>query len=75
MHRHSLGSRRYEVTFTHNPDDVAGSSTDKGWISCLNTKHGIYKDSVAHDISNGSVIAYLHNPGETDMSNPSGKLP
>ena len=44
---------------SHNPKDIAGMSTDKGWESCRNLRDGHYKQDCLDDIKEGHMVAYL----------------
>lgn len=62
------------ITLSRNTYDVATMSTFKGWTSCMNLIHGSNKYFVPLDIENGTLIAYFHKPGVTDMNKASGRI-
>lgn len=62
------------ITLSRNTYDVATMSTFKGWTSCMNLIRGSNKYFVPHDVEYGTIIAYFHKPGITDMDKASGRI-
>lgn len=62
------------ITLSRNTYDVATMSTFKGWTSCMNLIRGSNNDFVPLDIKHGTLIAYFHKPGVTDMDKASGRI-
>lgn len=61
------------IVISRHPYDVAGMSTDRGWISCMNIVSGSNKHYVEKDVRDGSIIAYLTNKNDLNIKNPSAR--
>ncbi len=63
------------ITYTRDPYDVAGMSTDRGWRSCMNmTSKERYKRALKHDVREGTHVAYLHHKDDTDLKHPIARI-
>lgn len=64
-------SRNHQlICISMHPYDIAGMSTDRGWVSCMNLKTGSNKRFVKQDIANGTLIAYLIDPQDKNINKP-----
>lgn len=77
---------KYKVVISRHPYDIAGMSTDRGWVSCMNLGYkginypnsnvGVNKHYVQNDIFEGSIIAYLISPTDVhENGKPAIKRP
>ena len=64
----------YMVVISRHPYDIAGMSTDRGWVSCMNLRDGINRHYVAVDVKEGTIIAYLVKTTDIDIKNPVGRI-
>lgn len=62
------------VVISRHPYDIAGMSTDRGWISCMNLIAGSNAKYVMDDVRQGSIIAYLVNKDDINLQRPSGRI-
>lgn len=62
------------VVISRHPYDVAGMSTDRGWISCMHLVGGAHSKYVKDDIAQGSIIAYLVNKDDLNLQRPSARI-
>lgn len=58
------------ICISMHPYDIAGMSTDRGWVSCMHLKTGSNKQFVKQDIKAGTLIAYLIDPQDKNISKP-----
>ncbi|QZE59432.1 hypothetical protein MPK66_gp188 [Erwinia phage pEa_SNUABM_2] len=64
-------SRNHQlICISMHPYDIAGMSTDRGWVSCMNLKGGANKKFVKQDIANGTLISYLIDPKDKNINKP-----
>ena len=61
---------RQLICISMHPYDIAGMSTDRGWVSCMNLKDGSNKKYVKQDVANGTLIAYLIDPQDKNINKP-----
>lgn len=59
---------------SRHPYDIAGSSTDRGWTSCMNLVDGEHRNHVKEDVKHGSLIAYLIEHTDKDIKRPVGRV-
>lgn len=64
---------RQLICISMHPYDIAGMSTDRGWVSCMNVKTGSNKKFVKQDIAGGTLIAYLIDPSDRNINKPIGR--
>ncbi len=64
----------YMVVISHHPYDVAGMSYDRGWTSCMDLSGGSNREYVASDIKEGTIIAYVINPSDTNINKPTARI-
>ncbi|QZE58408.1 hypothetical protein pEaSNUABM40_00192 [Erwinia phage pEa_SNUABM_40] len=64
---------RQLICISMHPYDIAGMSTDRGWVSCMNVKTGSNKKYVKQDIAGGTLIAYLIDPADKNINKPIGR--
>ena len=62
------------VVISRHPYDVAGMSTDRGWVSCMNLIAGSNAKYVIDDVRQGSIIAYLVNKDDVNLRRPSARI-
>lgn len=58
------------ICISMHPYDIAGMSTDRGWVSCMDLKKGSNKRFVKHDVDGGTLIAYLIDPKDKNINKP-----
>lgn len=62
------------IVISRHPYDVAGMSTDRGWVSCMHLVGGSNAHYVKDDIKHGSIIAYLVNKDDLNLQRPSARI-
>jgi len=62
------------VVFSKHPYDIAGMSYGRSWKSCTDLVIGPKRKFVKVDIENGTVIAYLATPDDTNLRQPLGRV-
>jgi hypothetical protein len=64
------------VVFSRDPVDIAGMSTDRGWVSCMDLNDGptVNNKYIPADIKNGAIIAYLIRENDKNIDNPLGRI-
>jgi hypothetical protein len=67
-------NKNYKIIFSNHPYDIAGMSTDRGWISCMNLSNGTYKGKIKSDIKFGTFIAYLVNSEDKNIEEPYARI-
>ena len=64
----------YLIVISRHPYDIAGMSTGRGWISCMELKDatGMSVDNkhIKRDIKYGTLIAYLIKKDDKNIENP-----
>ena len=65
-----------EVVFSRDPTDIAGMSTDRGWVSCMDLDDGttVNNKYIPADIKNGAIIAYLIRENDKNIDNPLARI-
>lgn len=63
-----------EVVFSRDAVDIAGMSTDRGWVSCMDLAGGCNKHYVPAEIKNGAIIAYLIRGDDKEINNPLARI-
>ena len=65
-----------EVVFSRDPIDIAGMSTDRGWVSCMDLDDGptVNNKYIPADIKNGAIIAYLIRENDKNIDNPLARI-
>lgn len=58
------------VCVSMHPYDIAGMSTDRGWVSCMELTHGAERQHVKADVKNGTLIAYLIDAQDKNLNRP-----
>ena len=71
--KNTKNTERYAVISKH-PYDIAGMSTDRGWLSCMHLFDGGYRDFVAKDVELGTIIAYEIKLEDINIKNPIGRV-
>lgn len=70
-----LRPREWEIVVSRHPYDLAGMSTGRGWVSCMQLgvqdRGEIY---IPQDIKAGSIIAYLIRRGDRNLENPAARI-
>ena len=74
-------SRSYLIVISRHAYDVAGMSSGRGWISCMTLPGDSKKPEggqnvryVACDVREGTMVAYLVLPDDTNIKNPVGRV-
>ncbi len=67
------------ITYSRDPYDVAGMSTNRGWTSCLNMdrsgSQGIdNSEFLPKEINEGTHVAYLHHHDDPDLQHPIARI-
>ena len=62
------------IVISRHPYDVAGMSTDRGWVSCMHLVGGSNAKYVKDDIVQGSIIAYLVSKDDLNLQRPSARI-
>lgn len=62
------------VVISRHPYDIAGMSTDRGWSSCMNLRGGKNKKFVMLNVSGGSLIAYLVDKDDPNITRPKARV-
>lgn len=65
---------KFIVCISRHPYDIAGSSTDRGWTSCMNLVDGSNKEYVFKDVKLGGLVAYLIDEKDLNIKNPTARL-
>lgn len=63
-----------KLVVTRSKTGVAGMSSGKGWHSCMNLDDGCNRHYIPHDISHGTLTAYLIRKGDDDFDSPVGRV-
>lgn len=64
-----------KIVVTRSKEGVGGMSTGKGWTSCMDIDNGCNRHYVPHDITHGTLTAYLVKKGdEKNIDNPAGRI-
>lgn len=71
--RSSSNKKKLSVTLSRNTLDLVLMSTGRGWTSCMSMERG-NRTYVASDVINDTLIAYVHDPEDVDIRNPSGRI-
>lgn len=61
------------VCISRHPYDIAGMSTDRGWVSCMHLTGGDNASYVMMDVVNGTIVAYLIAENDKNINNPKGR--
>ncbi len=65
----------FMIALTSNYEDVAGMSFERCWTnSCLDIRGGSNKRYVAHEVKQGTVVAYLIKSDDLNIENPLGRV-
>lgn len=62
------------VCLSMHPYDIAGMSTGRGWTSCMNLDDGINKEYVREDIKHHTLIAYLIDASDRNITRPLSRV-
>lgn len=62
------------ICVSMHPYDIAGMSTDRGWVSCMNLHDGSNKRYVKDDVKHGTLIAYLIDPEDRNINKPIARV-
>ncbi|WAK44614.1 hypothetical protein [Erwinia phage vB_Ea_2910A] len=58
------------VCLSMHPYDIAGMSTDRGWVSCMNLVNGTNKHYIKSEVKTGTLIAYLIDANDKNINKP-----
>ena len=67
-------SKSMAVIVSRHPYDIAGMSTGRGWTSCMNLEGGSNRRFVPADIAKGSIIAYLVEANDLNITRPKARI-
>lgn len=67
-------STQLEIVYSKDPVDIAGMSTDRGWVSCMDLSGGANKQYVPVEIKNGAIIAYLIRADDQNIERPVARI-
>jgi hypothetical protein len=62
------------VVFSHKPEDIAGSSTDRNWKSCVDLRGGEHHEQVFNKIERGGLVAYLIKESDKNIEAPLARV-
>lgn len=62
------------MVFSKHPYDIGGSSTDRGWTSCMNLFTGGNKHYILDDIKEGTFIVYLITSNDMNIQKPIARI-
>lgn len=71
--RFGKGTKNISVIISRHPYDIAGASTGRSWTSCLNLEDGTDRHFIKDYVEN-SLIAYLVDSEDINISNPHGRI-
>jgi len=71
-HRQTKGD--HEIVISRHPYDIAGMSTNRGWVSCMNMSGGSNREYLPDEIKQGTHVAYLVNKGDHKIKNPLARI-
>lgn len=63
------------IVLSRHPYDIAGSSTGRGWTSCMNLEDGCRINYIMKDVKEGSLVAYLIKSKDAESKSDSIKNP
>lgn len=71
-----LNKENYVVVISIHPYDLAGMSTDRAWTSCMDLRNVKYDKrlNVKSEIDNHSIIAYLVDVNDPNISKPFARV-
>jgi hypothetical protein len=67
-------SNGYFVVISRHPVDIAGMTTGRRWLSCMDIESGGNRHYVEYDIKEGSIIAYLIKNDDKNIQNPLSRI-
>ena len=62
------------LAFSKHPYDIAGSSTDRGWTSCMNIYSGSNSRYIQHDVKEGTIVCYLVTLNDLNITKPIARI-
>lgn len=70
------------LCFSNHKYDIAGKSTDRKWVSCMelyggntiNLNRELALNQIIEDIRNGAFVAYIISDKDTNINNPFGRI-
>jgi len=62
------------VVFSHNPEDIAASSTDRGWTSCVDLRGGAHHEQMFNKIARGGLVIYLVREDDKNIEQPLARI-
>lgn len=64
----------FYIVFSKHAYDIAGMSTNRGWSSCMNLFQGVNHHYLQHDVSDGTMIAYLVKNDDLNIERPVARV-
>lgn len=74
VNREASKDKNQLVVISKSPYDIGGASTDRGWNSCMNLYTGNNAQYINCDIEQGTIIAYLIDVNDLNISNPQARI-
>lgn len=65
---------KHIICISRHPYDIAGASTDRGWVSCMHLVDGSNKSYVADEVRIGTIVAYLIEEHDKNIKNPTARV-
>jgi hypothetical protein len=72
--REASKNKNQLVVISKSPYDIGGASTDRGWDSCMNLYAGKSAYYINCDIKQGTIIAYLIDANDLNISTPQARI-
>lgn len=64
----------YRIVISQSYDDIINMSTGRSWTSCMSFPDGRYSYMIKADILEGTLIAYLINKDDMEITKPLGRV-
>lgn len=74
VNREASKDKNQLVVISKSPYDIGGASTDRGWDSCMNLYTGMNAQYINCDIEQGTIIAYLIDANDLNISTPQARM-
>lgn len=62
------------AVFSHKPEDIAASSTDRNWKSCMDLREGTKYRQLFNKITKGGLVVYLIKESDKNIENPLARM-
>ena len=74
VNREASKDKNQLVVISKSPYDIGVASTDRGWDSCMNLYTGNNAQYINCDIEQGTIISYLIDANDLNISNPQARM-